>query len=43
MKIEIDGDQVFNKKIGRNGKVGVVYLPKELIGRKVTVIVEAKK
>ena len=43
MKVEIEADLVLSKKVGRNGKVGVVYLPKNLIGREVEVIVKVKK
>lgn len=39
--IEVDTENVATKKVGSShgGKTGVIYLPKELIGTNVTVIV----
>ena len=37
---EIKFDHVFKRKVTKSGHVGKVYLPKELIGRTVYVIVD---
>ena len=37
---EIKFDRFFKRTVMRSGKVGKVYLPKELIGKQVCVVVE---
>jgi len=37
---EIRFEQVFKRKVMRSGKVGKIYLPKDLIGKQVYVVVE---
>ena len=37
---EIKFDHVFKRKVMRSGKVGKIYLPKELVDKNVVVIVD---
>lgn len=37
---EIKFDHVFKRKVMRSGNVGKIYLPKELVGKSVIVVVD---
>ena len=39
---EIEFNRVFKKKVMRSDKVGKIYLPRELIGKDVYVVVDKK-
>lgn len=40
---EIKFDYVFKRLVMKSGKVGKVYLPRELIGRRVYVVIDMKE
>lgn len=42
MQITTTGEKIITKKVGNHPTAGVVYVPKEWVGRSVIVILEEK-